>query len=76
MTYRAEYRTIEVAAYADEAGKPTCCAQWPAAKCQFMTARKFGLVEVCNMTGRDVERESNEGLLRPHEGCPVWGEKE
>ena len=78
-----EIRTFEVEAYRDSNGAPTCCVSWDNAMCRFLVTRKFGLVDVCSATGVDVERELAESppnkrresynLLRPVEGCPVWG---
>ena len=42
--------------------------------CIFYRTRKFGLVEFCIVTGRDLERSglTNKGYLIPCEGCIVW----
>jgi hypothetical protein len=71
-----ETRTIEVLAYRDDDGNPTCCTDWGNARCRFVSTRKFGLVEVCSVTGHDLQRgPADIHLLRPHDGCPVWGEQ-
>jgi len=42
--------------------------------CVFYRTRKFGLVEVCGVTNKDLERGglTNNGYLIPCEGCIVW----
>ena len=78
-----EIRTFEVEAYRDSNGAPACCVDWDTARCRFIVTRKFGLVDVCSATGIELERLpaddvpnavlKNHSLLRPVEGCPVWG---
>jgi hypothetical protein len=79
-----EMRCITVPAYRDSEGAPTCCADWDAARCPFLMLRKMGLVEVCGVTGADIQRgpadlqhgefaaEPSKHMLRPVIGCPVW----
>ena len=78
-----EIRKTPVEAYRDSKGSPACCVDWDTARCKFIATRKFGLVEVCSATGLDLayrpadslpnKRRENYSLLRPVEGCPVWG---
>jgi hypothetical protein len=79
-----ETRSIAVPAYRDSEGAPTCCADWETARCPFLMLRKMGLVEVCGVTGKDIQRgpaglqpgefaeEPSKHMLRPVTGCPVW----
>lgn len=81
-----ETRTIEVQAYRDPDGAPTCCADWTTARCRFITLRKFGLVDVCACTGEDLQRlpagagyddpveDPWNHYVRPVAGCPIWGD--
>ena len=78
-----EMRTFEIEAFRDSNGAPACCVDWDTARCKFIVTRKFGLVDVCSATGLDLayrpadslpnKRRENYSLLRPVEGCPVWG---
>ena len=79
-----EQRTINVTAYRDADGHPTCCADWNSARCIFVQTRKLGLIEVCALSGKDIPRQPadlrrgefvtdpSEHLLRPVKGCIVW----
>lgn len=79
-----ETRSISVPVYRDSDGAATCCANWENARCPFLMVRKMGLVEVCGVTGKDIQRgpadlqngefaaEPRKHMLRPVEGCPVW----
>lgn len=83
-----EVRTIEVKAYRDAAGDPTCCKRWAGARCLFLRTRKFGAIGVCAVTGEDLLRgphgiqpgefaaDAESHLLRPHADCPLWVQKE
>jgi hypothetical protein len=68
----AERQTIEVTAYRDPHGEPTCCLEAGRWCCQFLETRKYGTVDVCGITGRDIERTPAYGWTRPHDGCLVW----
>lgn len=63
-------RTIEVEAFVDDDERPTCAKDVNLHMCRFIGTRKFGFVEVCLVTGIDLDRE--DGFLRPCKGCPVW----
>jgi hypothetical protein len=53
----SEQRTINVTAYRDADGHPTCCADWNSARCIFVQTRKLGLIEVCALSGKDIPRQ-------------------
>lgn len=64
---------ILVERHRDPDGQPTCCREWGKQQCRFMGARKFGLIDVCMLTGDDLNRDRNgRGWIRPAFGCPVW----
>lgn len=67
-----EYRKIEVLAYRSSDGRPTCCLEWGVHQCRMLTTRKFGCIDVCGITGADIDREDGNGYLRPVPGCLVW----
>lgn len=71
-----EKRMIAVTAYRTPDGKPTCATNFDTGEiCQFVKTRKFGLVEVCTVRGRDIHRDDGgRGYLVPAAGCPVWAE--
>ncbi len=80
-----EVKAVGIVAYRDDCGDPTCATDFQAGEvCQFMTTRKFGLVEVCAATGRDLLRgppgvsmhdrvaDPAGHYLRPDNECPIW----
>lgn len=75
-------KTIQVQAYTDPHGLPTCCVDMGNhQQCVFFRVLKFGALETCvfaEQIGRDqkaLERREP-GYLIPHENCPVWGKNE
>jgi hypothetical protein len=73
-----ETRAIEVQAYRDPEGRPTCAACFRTRQvCVFYRTRKMGLVEECALDEhRRLERRGKDGLgfLKPGKRCLVWGE--
>lgn len=69
-----EKRMIAVTAYRTPDGSPACATDFSAGNvCQFLTTRKFGLVEVCMVCRLDIQRDDGGvGHLVPVDGCPVW----
>ena len=84
-----ELRQITVEAYRDADGRPTCCADWGRARCRFVVSRNLGTFYSCTAVGEDLllrpydlpykydlpnlDDVKDDKLLRPIEGCPVWG---
>lgn len=68
-----EFATIKIERHRDPEGHPTCCREWGRVQCRFIGVRKFGTVDVCQLTGDDLTRDRNGmGWIRPAFGCPVW----
>jgi hypothetical protein len=70
------HRLISVAEYRDPQGRPTCAAEWPDKRCQFLGWRKFALVPVCSVTESRLEEYEKLSCIKPCEGCIVWGANE
>ena len=67
-------RNIQIVAFTAD-NIPTCAiGNTPEETCIFYRTRKFGFVEVCAVTSKDLDRGglTNNGYLIPCEGCIVW----
>lgn len=68
-------RTIQVAAYTDPQGLPTCSADVTKQKfCEFYRVSGFGTRDTCVFAdhGQTLERRGDLGFLIPLKNCPVW----
>ena len=74
MNGSTEKRTIEVEAYRDENGKPTCCLDWKTKRCKFISTIRFGSIILCGATCYELTHDDDgDSLIRPRH-CPVWPE--
>lgn len=69
-------KIIEIQAYRDSNGKPTCSLVWGEKSCKWVGTRRMGTQEVCMATGSILDRDPvGIGYLQPACGCPIWDVK-
>lgn len=74
-------KTLEVKAYTDDSGNPTCAMDFSVGKvCMFYSTQRLGCHETCMFAGdngkyRKALRRRNDGngTLIPLDTCPIWG---
>jgi len=67
-------KKIEVEAYIDGDGNPTCSLSIHDT-CIFYNTEYFGIKEKCVIYGEYLHRKNNTGYLQPTSNCPIWGKK-
>ncbi len=70
-----EHVTIRIEVFRTPQGEPTCCENAFANQmCRWLSSRKFGLVPMCGMNFKDLDRRGADGTgyLVPDDRCPLW----
>ena len=65
---------IKIIRYRDKNNLPTCAINFQTGEtCQFLGTAKFGSIEKCILTYRDLfRRNKGMGTLIPDPACPLW----
>ena len=69
-----EHRTITIEVFRTPQGEPTCSAEAYKQDCRWLAVRGFGMLDVCILSDRALERRGPDGTgyLIPDCKCPLW----